>query len=248
MLYRILVACLAAGIIAGLSTAILQEFTTTPLIIKAEAYEVPAGSDGAHHSSHHGAQWHGAKLILADTAHGSEDSENEWGPEDGVERTFYTSVSTIAAGFGFALMLLSAMIIAGEKITVRSGLAWGAAAFVATGLAPALGLSPELPGSAAAELVARQQWWFATMVATALGLYLALRVATPISIAVGLALLVAPHVIGAPHPHEFTSRVPGELSGHFVSASLVVHAVLWTLVGSVAGYVFSLGANSDATA
>lgn len=39
MLNRILWATLVAGIVAGLATATLQHFTTTPLILAAEAYE-----------------------------------------------------------------------------------------------------------------------------------------------------------------------------------------------------------------
>ena len=247
MLNRILAACLAAGILAGLATAILQEFTTTPLIIKAEAYET--GDGGGHHHSAlpqpGGAT--GARLILAHVHSGNasgaspEAETQEWAPADGIERTFYTSIATIGASFGFALMLLSAMFLTGSQITARTGLAWGAAAFVATGLAPALGLSPELPGSAAAELAARQYWWIGTVIATAIGLFLALRISTPIAIAAGLVLLIAPHVIGAPHPHEYTSGVPSELSGHFAASSLVVHAVMWTVVGVVAGYVWQCG-------
>jgi len=213
MLTRIAKAALAAGLIAGPAVALLQEFTTTPLIIQAETYEVG-----------------GAEAPAVD---------EEWGPEDGIERTFYTSVSTIGTTFGFALILLGAMILAGARIDARTGLMWGIAAFAATGLAPALGLSPELPGSAAAELGARQFWWAGTALATAAGLFLLLRVSTVGAIAAGLALIVAPHLIGAPHPSEFTSTVPSELSGHFAAASLVVHAVSWSLTGAVAGFVFA---------
>jgi predicted cobalt transporter CbtA len=53
--------------------------------------------------------------------------------------------------------------------------------------------------------------------------------------------MVLPHVVGAPHPHEYTSAVPSELSGHFAAASLVVHAVKWALAGCVAGYVWQRG-------
>ncbi|MBI1385143.1 MAG: cobalt transporter [Rhizobiales bacterium] len=256
MLHRMLAACLAAGLLAGLATAALQEFTTTPLIIKAEAYESGAPADGHGHGhgghSHSGQQsslggdpqgklGHPEVTMSAtgDASHGSEASV--WAPADGIERQAFTAVSTIALTFGFALMLLSAMLIAGAPITARSGLAWAAAAFVATGLAPALGLSPELPGSAAADLVDRQSWWFATAAATALGLYLALRVSSPIAIAAGLVLLVAPHVVGAPHPEGYTSGVPSEIAGHFSAASLVVHAAMWAMVGAIAGYVWQRG-------
>lgn len=246
MLHRMLAACLAAGILAGLATAILQEFTTTPLIIKAEAYEgTPAHT---HSDASFGTEpWHAAKLIFVDTKDAHAGEAEAWAPSDGIERTFFTSISTIAASFGFALMLLAAMIISGARITARTGLAWGAAAFVVTGLAPALGLSPELPGSAAADLVERQVWWISTAVATAAGLFLALRVSTPLAIAAGIALLCAPHIVGAPHPHEYVSKVPSELSGHFASASLVVHGAMWTLIGTIAGFVWERGERTSAT-
>jgi cobalt transporter subunit CbtA len=242
MLHRILFAALVAGIVAGLATGVLQHFTTTPLILEAEKYE-DAGPDTAALNVP-------ALLVLAH-AHGDHagDAEEGWVPADGLERTFYTAVATIGTAFGFALILLSAMILAGAPITARSGLLWGLAGFVAAGLAPALGLAPELPGSAAADLGARQLWWIGTAVATAGGLWLALRVATPIAIAGGIALLLLPHVIGAPHPHELTSAVPAELAGHFAAASLVVMAVVWALAGTLAGYVWQRGeARQSATA
>src|SRR3546814_12705636 len=70
-------------------------------------------------------------------------------------------------------------------------------------------------------LGSRQLWWIGTAVATAAGLWLALRVSTPAAIAAGIALMLLPHVIGAPHPHGFASPVPGELPGHLAAASLV---------------------------
>ncbi len=239
MLTRLAKSALAAGLVAGLTVALLQAMTTTPLILEAETYE------GGPHAA---ATGHGIEpavlrpapapretlALMIDAEPGAE----EWGPADGLERTFYTSISSVGTSFGFALVLLGAMVLAGARIDARNGLMWGAAAFAATGLAPALGLSPELPGSAAAELSARQFWWFGTVLATAAGLFLALRISTPTTIAVGLALIVAPHVIGAPHPQEFTSAVPSELSGHFAAASLVVHAVAWALTGAVAGFTW----------
>jgi cobalt transporter subunit CbtA len=238
MLHRILWATLVAGIVAGLATATLQHFTTTPLILEAEKYEdtmAPAAYFGD------------ARLILAHAGedHGDDDA---WAPTDGIERTLYTSIATIGTAFGFALILLSAMILANAPISARTGLLWGMAGFAATGLAPALGLSPELPGSAAADLFARQVWWVGTAVATAAGLWLALRVSTPLAIAGGIVLMVLPHVVGAPHPHEYTSAVPSELSGHFAAASLVVHAVMWAVAGSVAGYVWQRGEAKQAAA
>ena len=135
-------------------------------------------------------------------------------------------------------MLLAAMLLAGGAITARTGMLWGVAGFVVTGLAPSLGLSPELPGAAAGDLVARQVWWVATAIATAAGLWLILRVSSVLAIASGVVLLCMPHIVGAPHPEAFVSDVPSELAAHFASSALVVHAVSWVLVGSIAGYLW----------
>jgi cobalt transporter subunit CbtA len=232
MLNRILFAALVAGVAGGLVTAVLQHFTTTPLILEAERYE----TGGAHETRF------GAPVVFVHDHDGTPAAEAAaWAPGDGLERTLFTSLGTIGTTFGFALVLLSVMVLSGAEITARSALAWGLAGFAATGLAPALGLGPELPGSAAAGLVARQAWWIATAAATAAGLWLALRVASPLAILGGLALIVAPHVVGAPHPHDYASAVPSELSARFAAASLVVHAVAWSLTGAVAGYVWQHG-------
>ena len=119
------------------------------------------------------------------------------------------------------------------------GLLWGFAGFVAVGLAPALGLAPELPGSAAGDLLLRQFWWVATAVASAIGLYLLIRQPQPSAKAAGVALLIAPHLIGAPRPAAFESTAPAELAASFAATSLVVHALLWCLVGVGVGWFWT---------
>lgn len=235
MLHRILWAALVAGLVAGLATSVLQHFTTTPLILEAEHYEGGAAQAGL------GAAAGDARLILAHAGESHGEGGAPWAPADGMERTLYTSVVTVGTAFGYALILLSAMVLADARISARSGLMWGMAGFAAAGLAPALGLSPELPGAAAAVLGDRQIWWIGTALATAAGLWLALRVSTSWAIAAGIALMIVPHVVGAPHPEGFVSEVPAELSGHFAAASLVVIAVIWALAGTVAGYVWQRG-------
>ncbi|MGD1879400.1 MAG: CbtA family protein [Kiloniellaceae bacterium] len=248
MLHRILWAALVAGLVAGLSTAVLQHFTTTPLILEAEHYENGEAGGVVHSGSRSGA-FGGARLILAHTgADHAADDHGTWAPADGIERTLYTSVATTGTAIGFALILLSAMILANARITARTGLMWGVAGVVAAGLAPALGLAPELPGSAAAALGARQIWWIGTAVATAGGLWLALRVSTPLAIGGGIALMILPHLVGAPDPGGFVSDVPSELAGHFAAASLVVLAVIWTLAGTLAGYVWQRGEEKQTAA
>jgi len=249
MLTRFVKAALAAGLLAGALVAGLQEVTTTPLILEAEKYESGEIASAGRFLVAHAAEMRGDSVLHL--VHAGEDhgAESAWAPEDGLERSLTTALVTVGTTFGFALVLLAVMVLTDAKITARSGLAWGAAAFAATGLAPALGLSPELPGSAAAVLEDRQIWWVGTALATAGGLFLALRVSRPLAILAGLALIALPHVIGAPHADGYASNVPSELSGHFAAASLVVHAVTWALTGCIAGFVWErTGAAPDTAA
>ena len=138
---------------------------------------------------------------------------------------------------GYALVLLALMIILGVPISGRTGLMFGAAGFAAVALAPAVGLPPELPGSAATALEGRQLWWGFTVAATSAGLAALLLGRLRWLQAAGLVLIALPHIFGAPHPDTFTSAVPGELSGHFAAASLALAAVTWALVGYLSGAI-----------
>ena len=242
MLTRIMAAGLLAGVVSGLFVSGMQQVTTVPLILQAEAYE-RAGAKPTmleHSSLTPNVE---ARLVLV---HGDAHSEGDgapatggtsaWAPADGLERTAATTVATVGTAAGFALMLLALMLASGAEITPRTATLWGVAAFFATGLATGLGLPPELPGSAAAELMPRQLWWVATAAATAVGMWLLFRTSGPSRLAAGIVLIIAPHLIGAPHASVFTSTAPAELAGHFTSASMAVHAVLWVLVGATSGY------------
>ena len=162
MLTRVMSVGLLAGLVAGLLIAVLQQVTTTPLILLAETYETPAAAapppaPGAAKEHDHAAHADG------------------WKPADGLPRFFYTSITTVATAVGISFLLLAGMIFAGDPIDERRALAWAIAGFVATGLAPAAGLAPELPGSGAGELIARQAWWIGTALATAVALWAFLR-------------------------------------------------------------------------
>jgi cobalt transporter subunit CbtA len=137
-----------------------------------------------------------------------------------------------------SFLLLAGMLFAGDPIDERRALAWAIAGFVATGLAPSAGLAPELPGSGAGELIARQAWWIATAVVTALALWAFLRTESLLARLGGVVLLLAPHVIGAPHPHAFESRVPAEIAAEFAALSLVVQGLLWALAGIAVGLLW----------
>lgn len=236
MTSRLLTVGLLAGLGAGILVAGLQTVVTTPLILHAEMFEGAEEAAPAPHS--HDAQPTDAAAPAAMASEHHHDAE-DWAPADGLERTGYTALATVATAIGFALMLVSVMVFSGTRPSVRTGLAWAAAAFAATGLAPALGLSPELPGMPAADLTARQLWWVGTAAATAIGLWLLIRRPEAGLKVVGVALLVLPHVIGAPHlAGEEASAVPPELAARFAAASLTLHAILWALIGAFSGWLW----------
>ena len=223
---------------AGVFTAVVQHVTTTPIIIEAEKYE---GGAAAHeHDAGAPAHSHGtAATEAAAPAEGvtlqAAAEEEEWAPADGIQRTLYTSLATTVIGVGFGLALLAAMTLAGVRIDARTGLAFGVAGFIAVALAPALGLPPEIPGSGAAELEARQAWWFLTVSATAVGLAGLLLTKGPWLQIGGVVLIALPHIFGAPRPQEFVSTAPAELAGHFAATSLAVTAIFWGVLGYASG-------------
>jgi cobalt transporter subunit CbtA len=168
----------------------------------------------------------------------SAQAAENWAPGNGAERTFYTAVSNIVTAIAFSLMLVAVFLLRGKTVDMNSGILWGAAGFVVFALAPALGLPPELPGMTAAALESRQVWWIGTVIATAIGIGLFTESKTILPKIAALALLVAPHLIGAPHPFLFESNVPAELSAQFAVASLVTSAVFWFVLGGTSGYLY----------
>ena len=238
MFRNIVVSAFGAGLAVCAVVTVLQLATTEPLILHAEQFE-----GGAHHD-HAGAAPHDHGAGVAADAQGgtvaaSDAAEpEEWAPADGFERVFFTVVANLLVGVSVSLILLGGMTLKGGAIGVRSGLLWGAAAFVAVSLLPSLGLPPELPGTPAADLLERQTWWIGTAIASGLGIALIAFGGHWAVKAAGLVLLVLPHAIGAPAPPSHDVAYPGALAGEFVIASLVVSAVLWSFSGAAAGWLY----------
>lgn len=226
----------ALAICVGVS--LLQAFTTEPLIFHAEEFEgsaAPHDDAAAAHAPSLGG-WMAAQAHETTVA-GADEAE-PWGPADGLERTFFTVMANLVVGLGVSLMLLGLMVLKGDPIDVRTGLAWGIGAFFAASLLPALGLPPELPGTPAAEIVSRQTWWLLTAAASGAGIAAIVFSRQWWWIALGVALIVVPHLIGAPVPPSHDVSYPGALAGEFVVASLVVSAALWLLAGGVSGWLY----------
>jgi cobalt transporter subunit CbtA len=218
-----------AGLIVGVVISIAQFFGTVPLIQQSEVYErkaaatPPAGHD------------HAAAASDQTKAHSH---ESEWEPEEGLQRNAFTVAANILTAIGFALLLTGVYAIRGRQVMWREGLLWGLAGFVVFTAAPGLGLPPELPGMAVAELTARQTWWIATAAATAGGLcLLAFRPAAWAAV-VGLALIALPHLIGAPLAPESHSEIPATLSHRFIVVVTLTSLLFWALLGVATSLAF----------
>ncbi len=210
MFSRIVIAAAIAGLVAGLVWTAAQQAWTVPLILEAEAYENAAAGD----------------------EQSQEHEDMAWSPGDGLERTLSTALGNVVLAAGLGLLLIACYALRGG-IGWRQGLAWGLAGFVSFNLAPAIGLPPELPGGQAAALDARQIWWLATVVLTGGGLAMIAFLPRWAWKAAGVVLIVAPHLIGAPHPEIAGGLAPAELQQRFVVASLATNAMAWIVLGGL---------------
>ncbi|NTJ41628.1 CbtA family protein [Agrobacterium larrymoorei] len=214
------------GIIAGLAVSAMHAFGTTPLILQAETFE--SGGETAPVHTHDAA-------APADHHHDLE----AWSPADGFERNIYTIAANVLTAIGYALVLTALMSLRGAQGGWRDGLLWGLAGFTAVMLAPLIGLPPELPGSPAAAVGARQIWWIGTVATTAGGIaLLVFKRGEPWAAVLAVALFVAPHIIGAPLPPDGEHALaPLPLERHFIVVATVTSFVFWVLLGSLSGLV-----------
>ena len=229
MIARIARAALVAGALAGILAWAALQMRAVPIIVQAEVYENAATAAAETHA-------HGA----ADHAHAPSDASAE-----GWRRHAMTFLSTVIIGVGYGFLLVGAIVLSGRTVDVRQGMLWGLGGFISFAAAPALGLPPELPGMASADLGARQAWWLATAAASAGGLALIAFAPARWAKAAGAALLLLPHFVGAPKTPLESGALPAELAAEFAVVSLLVSAAFWVALGSLSGYLL---AKSDAPA
>ena len=105
-------------------------------------------------------------------------------------------------------------------------------------LAPSIGLPPGVPGMPEAALEARQLWWLLTVVATAAGLYLVIRLRVWYGALLGALCLVLPHLIGAPAPVAGDGPVPADIVHAFRTATQTTNLVFWLVLGTATGFLF----------
>ncbi|HKW54415.1 MAG TPA: CbtA family protein [Stellaceae bacterium] len=216
MFRRVFLAAILAGLAAGLLVTALQTAKLSPLIAAAEVYETAAMPSTAHEDA-------------------------AWEPAAGVERIGFTLLANILIAIGFGLLLSGGFalrqLVSGAGIDASQGLLWGLAGFAAFALAPSLGLPPTLPGSAEADLLARQSWWIGTALATSAGIALIVFALRWWSRALGALAILLPHVVGAPRA-PLGGATPATLAAEFATASLVIAALFWIALGSLCGWVY----------
>ena len=213
MFQKIFFAAVVSGVIAGLFATAVQSVRVIPQIYEAEKYEKrePVPIPQTH-----------------------EDGADEGG---GLSRLALTLVSNVVSAVGFGLLLVGCFALYGE-VDWRRGILWGVGGFIVFTLAPAVGLPPELPGVAMAPLPHRQVWWILTVAATASGLALLAFKPGALFKALGVALIILPQAIGAPHPEAHGGSSPQALMGSFILTALAASAAFWVVLGLCAGYFY----------
>jgi cobalt transporter subunit CbtA len=231
MFRSIVFTAILVGLIVGIAVSGMQFLGTSQLILQAEVYENAGAAEAAHE--------HDTAIAAShDQAATHEHDEGDWAPADGFERYAFTAAANILTAIGYALVLTGLLAMRGKPVGWRQGLLWGLAGFACVMLAPMIGLPPELPGTPAAPFQARQIWWIGTVLATAAGIGLIAYQRKPWAAAVAIALIAAPHLIGAPAaPQGEHALAPEALERQFITAAMLTSLVFWTLLGSLSGTV-----------
>ncbi|QHC96226.1 cobalt transporter [Pseudomonas sp. R84] len=211
------------GLLAALLLTLLQSFWVSPLILQAETFEKAEPVAEVHEHA-------------AGTAAHTHDTE-AWEPEDGWQRVVSTTGGNLVVAVGFALMLAGLYTLRAPTKTSQ-GLLWGLAGYATFVLAPTMGLPPELPGTAAADLASRQTWWIGTAASTAVGLSLIAFSRHWLMKILGVAILAVPHVIGAPQPEVHSMLAPEALEAQFKIASQLTNVAFWLALGLISAWLF----------
>lgn len=216
MIKNLLSSAVFAGLIAGLLAALLQFVFVIPLLLEGELYET-------------GARVHFVIEGTTQSIKAAQALGGDW------SRHLMTIGFNIVTYTGYGLLLAAAMGFARERfgspLSAKIGVIWGLCGYIAVQLAPAMGLPPELPGTVAAELGPRQMWWSGTILATGFGLAAIAFAADLWKQAIGLAVILLPQFIGAPHLDTYYGIAPPELASEFTTASLGAAAVGWAILG-----------------
>ncbi len=222
MIGRYVLAALFAGLIAGAVLTGLQIWRLSPLISAAEVYEKATAQSACKETMP------GMKMC-------ADDGSTEWSPAPGLPRLGFTGAASLLAGGGFAALLAGLSLLLNVPFTRVNGWVWGLCGFFSVHLATSFGLAPEIPGMPVADLASRQIWWVGTIIATSAAIYCFAIRSESWAKALGLALLLLPHIIGAPRAPDATTTVPPALAAEFAANALACAAVFWLVMGWLLG-------------
>jgi len=253
MFRNIIFASCLVGLIAGVVITGLQLALTVPVILEAETYE------GGGHAHDEGATASEEATSQSATTESTgffsglyqriytfQHAESDWEPEEGLQRSGATLIANVLIAMAFSMLLIAAISLRPDARWTE-GLLWGLAGYASFYALPALGLPPEIPGTFAADLVPRQGWWLLTVVCSGIGLaMIALQRQWAWKI-VGALLVVAPHLIGAPHPEVHGGTAPAELADAFIWRTAIVNLVSWLLIGGLGAWMFDRLARGSAS-
>ena len=243
MFQKLMTGALIAGGAAGLLAAFLHFSFVQEYILMGERYEygeiVHFQTAPTSTESHDHVAPEQPAAMGADT---HDHSPSAPSADNVFSRNALTIGFTVVLYVAYAMLMIAAFGVAaqfGITIGATQGALWGLTGFAAFQLAPAMGLPPELPGTVAPDLGVRQVWWWGTVFATGLGVGLIAYGRSLVLAVGGVVLLAAPHVIGAPQLDEFFSYAPAELGAAFSARVLGVGLVVWVVMGSLAGLLWS---------
>jgi len=233
---------LLVGVLSGAVLTAAQAWHVVPIIHSAEVFERESASVPAIEQA--------GQLARVHDHSEHKHSADAWAPDNGIERTAYTLLSNVLTAIGFALAIMVVMVASSSLNNTavrwfdwRHGLLWGISGYTVFWLAPALGLPPEIPLAATADLEARQIWWVFAVVSTAAGLAGFAFGKSPWRWAAPLMLLV-PHLVGAPHAPGamFADQPPAaaaqleQLAQQFIGATAIANIAFWLVLGLVSAW------------
>jgi len=247
MIRQIFLTALLTGLLAGFVLTSLQSVKVIPLILAAEEFEggeiVTYGSNDSSHqetkADHHNGE------IVTEHSHENDDKatkshshdEEAWGPADGYERLFFTFVANVFLATGWSF-LLCAVYMNVKDITVAKGIIAGIVGYLTFFALPSIGLSPELPGTLAAALEHRQAWWIAAVLCSAIGFTVLFFSRNRAYQLAALALVLLPHVIGAPVPDVHGGTAPEVMFDSYVNATFITNGIFWVILGAISVTLF----------
>jgi cobalt transporter subunit CbtA len=224
MLNRVLLIGLIAGLVSGVSAALVQLQLVQPLIVQAESVEAMPRQVPQGHIH-----------VGEATTHAHVDVEEP--SDDPVTRRLSTALAVICTAIGYGLMASSVMSLLKVK-GLNAGLAVGIAGFLSVQLLPALGVAPQPPGLPPYDVHLRQLWWASAALSAVVASSLALQGFRRRRVGLGVAaviLLLTPHLVRPWLEAMGPAPQLEDLLTPFVLASATMTSTLWLTLGLTAG-------------